>query len=417
MSPHLVVDEQASFTAFLKELKTHPGLYDAALHDEHTIMRFLRATQHIPEEALVKWRHYVQWRKNNDVDGILNEPILRTPEEQRRFMQLFPHGLAGIDTKQQPVLIYRVGKTDAIALLREFSEEVRVRIHIQLYEFINKIVFPACSLAAGKRIDRLTIIYDLSNVNVMLASSYTKVFKPPAHCTGEYYPEELSQLLIVNAPSVFNAAFGATKALLPAVTQKKILVFGCRCEKLLVPHLGTLDINALQANNRGPWTMLYKEAQKKLDKIKSSRTMGRSAMAALQTVDLKSEGRQDVEGTAINPVSPNDVNVDDDLQEAALEELLPIERDWSFQSCLSVNESRFFSAYLASPSCRFVLGQGTGTFKRSEFSSVSEDEDEGEDHLGGSMGHGVQGVDRKELMRSKRNACSFLFCGLSNRND
>lgn len=60
----------------------------------------------------------------------------------------------GTDSKGQPVLIYRVGKTNATQLLEEFDEKIRERTHVQLYEFINRVVFPACSISAGKRIDR-----------------------------------------------------------------------------------------------------------------------------------------------------------------------------------------------------------------------------------------------------------------------
>ena len=180
-------DEDHLLQEFQSKLET-AGLFHPETWDSHALIRFLKATSLDVPHAIEKWKAFINWRAEEKVDSILNEALL-TQDQQIRFMKLFPHGLAGVDSKGQPVLIYRVGKTDSVALLAEFSEKTRVRIHIQLYEFINKVVFPACSVAANKRIDRLTIIYDLQNVNVMHASSYQKVFRPPATVVGDRYPE------------------------------------------------------------------------------------------------------------------------------------------------------------------------------------------------------------------------------------
>ena len=231
--------------------------------------------------------------------------------------------------------------------------------------------------------------------------------------------QQLSQLLIINAPSVFNVSFSSVKALLPSSTQKKIFVFGSKCEKALKPHLGDLDVSSLIANNKGPWTTLYQEAQKKLERIKTSRTMGQAAAAAMKITDDSNLKEEDDEGSS---ASPDQVKVKDDelIQDAGLDELLPIERaSLSFRSCLSINESRFFSAYLASPSGRFVPGQGT--LRRSlNHSTVYEDDDEGEledpDHegrnskIGASMGHGMTGSGRNEVAKRRARGWGFLCC-------
>lgn len=115
-------------------------------------------------------------------------------------MDLFPNGLHGSDRLSQPILIYRVGKVDGAALMSKFDEGTRVKCHAQMMEFVLKVVFPASSVKAGKRVDRLVTIYDLAGVSFSSLSNFNALFTPLIKSQAAHYPDTNFKMLFVNAP-------------------------------------------------------------------------------------------------------------------------------------------------------------------------------------------------------------------------
>lgn len=66
----------------------------------------------------------------------------------------------------RPILVYRLGETKLMTVLAEFDELVLQRVHVQLFEFIMRVALPAASLAAGRHIDKLTMLFDIKGLSM-----------------------------------------------------------------------------------------------------------------------------------------------------------------------------------------------------------------------------------------------------------
>jgi hypothetical protein len=81
------------------------------------------------------------------------------------------------------------------------------------------------SAKRGYEISASVIIYDLKGLgmNFRKILAFTKLMNEVG---GPFYPEMVDVVVLVNAPSIFNALWGAMKAFLDPVTTSKVMVFG-----------------------------------------------------------------------------------------------------------------------------------------------------------------------------------------------
>ncbi|GAX82292.1 hypothetical protein CEUSTIGMA_g9721.t1 [Chlamydomonas eustigma] len=253
--------EQVEKIASLKsQLFKEPGAWDPTKHDENALRRFLKARGWEVEAAKRMWLSSVTWRKQWDADTILETQVL-TPQQEKRLLRLYPHGLHGIDAQGRPVLVYRIGATDVIALKNEFPEALLKRKHVQTYEHIMRVVLPACSAIAGRLIDQVTTVVDLEGMGLWDISKVKELLLPTMSMNGDNYPETLAQMIVINAPSMFDSAFNVIKRLLPPDTQKKIQIFGknYRAElQMLIPKDQLMRVmggtsTATLEDCAGPW--------------------------------------------------------------------------------------------------------------------------------------------------------------------
>jgi hypothetical protein len=82
-------------------------------------------------------------------------------EKVRNF---YPQGHHGVDKEGRPVYIERIGKIHAQHLMEVTTLDRYLKYHVQEFEKLLHLKFPACSVAANRHIDTTTTILDVAGV-------------------------------------------------------------------------------------------------------------------------------------------------------------------------------------------------------------------------------------------------------------
>ena len=99
------------------------------------------------------------------------------------------------------------------------------------------VILPYCSKLANKRIEQQITIIDLKGFNVspILFNSAVRAYvQMSSTIAQDFYPELLGQMIIVNAPFLFNMLWTIIKVWLDKKTKKKIQIYGSGYKKDLL---------------------------------------------------------------------------------------------------------------------------------------------------------------------------------------
>ncbi|XP_031257551.1 phosphatidylinositol/phosphatidylcholine transfer protein SFH13-like [Pistacia vera] len=235
-------------------------------HDDyHTLLRFLKARDFNIEKTILMWEEMLMWRKEYGTDTILKDFEF---EELDEVLQYYPQGYHGVDREGRPVYIELLGKAHPSRLMRITTIDRYLKYHVQEFEKALLEKFPACSVAAKRRICTTTTILDVQGLGIKnftrtaanLLSAMTKI-------DNNYYPETLHRMYIVNAGSGFKKMlWPAAQKFLDAKTLAKIQVLE---PKSLGKLLEVIDSSQLPdflggsctcsaeggclRSNKGPW--------------------------------------------------------------------------------------------------------------------------------------------------------------------
>lgn len=66
---HLTPEQEKALASF----KLAVPDFDSTIHDDHALLRFLRARNWNVDQAGTMWNEFIKWRMENDVDTILTK--------------------------------------------------------------------------------------------------------------------------------------------------------------------------------------------------------------------------------------------------------------------------------------------------------------------------------------------------------
>lgn len=199
-------------------------------YDDAYLLRFLRARKFDLPKTLEMWRNFIKWRHENNVDNILSMDF----SEMDQAKKYYPHGYFRTDKSGRPIYIERIGYLKFDALTKIISMDRMQLYFVQSYERLLKEIFPACTKAAGKRVDQTCYIIDLKDAGAKLfSSSMREIIKLASKIGQDYYPEVLGNMFIINTPMVFHGIWGLIKPFIDEKTKKKIHILGSKYRKEL----------------------------------------------------------------------------------------------------------------------------------------------------------------------------------------
>lgn len=84
--------------------------------------------------------------------------------ELEKVRLYYPQGHHGVDKEGRPVYIERIGKIHAQNLMEVTTLDRYLKYHVQEFERLLNVKFPACSVAANRHIGDTTTILDVAGV-------------------------------------------------------------------------------------------------------------------------------------------------------------------------------------------------------------------------------------------------------------
>lgn len=274
------IDENATTIAFSKDEET--TLFEVQMGEQQTeevtmksirhqfnetdgfLLRFLRARGFDLNKASLMLDNYLKWRISFHVKEICE--IVRFPWITQ-LRAAYPHGYHGVDKIGRPIYIERIGKADIVSVLKLASLSRLLAYWVQQYEYVQRVILPACSIAAGRRIEQGISIIDLRGLGFSHCGSQSRhVMREIAKLSQDYFPEMLGAMVVVNAPSVFGPVWSFAKTLLDERTVAKITLLTSRSmhwreylAQLVDPDQlpeflgGTAPDQKWDSNYLGPW--------------------------------------------------------------------------------------------------------------------------------------------------------------------
>ncbi|XP_047336341.1 phosphatidylinositol/phosphatidylcholine transfer protein SFH13-like [Impatiens glandulifera] len=249
------------FRLKLRERNLLPFRHD----DYYMLLRFLRARDFDIEKTIQMWDEMLKWRLEYGADTILEDFDF---EELEKVLQYYSQGYHGVDKEGRPVYIQRLGQAHPQNLMNITTIDRYLRYHVQEFERAFHERFPACSVAARRRICSTTTILDVQGLGIKnFTREETNLLASMSKIDNSYYPETLHRMYIVNAgPSFKKILWPAAQKFLDSKTIAKIQVLE---PKSLSKLLETIDSSQLPdflegsctcsaeggclRSNKGPW--------------------------------------------------------------------------------------------------------------------------------------------------------------------
>ncbi|CAG9533467.1 unnamed protein product [Cercopithifilaria johnstoni] len=187
-------------------------------NDAH-LLRFLRARDFDVARASDMVQKSVKWRKQHNVDKILQE--FEAPSILKQF---FPGCWHHNDKKGRPVFVLRLGKLDMKGLLRTCGMETIMKFTLSVVEQ-GLIKTAKATEMLGAPISTWTLLVDLEGLSMRhLWRPGIQALLRIIEVAEAHYPETMGLVLIARAPRVFPVLWTLISPFIDENTRKKFMI-------------------------------------------------------------------------------------------------------------------------------------------------------------------------------------------------
>ncbi|KAF8324063.1 hypothetical protein DL93DRAFT_91013 [Clavulina sp. PMI_390] len=253
-------EQQVVLDKFRQELKDE-GYFDAERHDDHLLLRFLRARKFDLAAAKTMIIDAEKWRKEFGVPELSKG--FDFPEREA-VAEIYPQYYHKTDKDGRPIYIEKLGEVTMEKLAKVTTEERLLKFLVSEYERCSNERFPACSIARGQHIETSCTILDIDGVGLGGYWNVSAYIKTASGIGQNRYPETMGKFYIINAPWSFSTVWGLVKGFLDPVTVDKIQILGKKYQKNLLEQIPAENLPAAYGGqcscgggcsraDQGPW--------------------------------------------------------------------------------------------------------------------------------------------------------------------
>ncbi|KAF7365466.1 CRAL/TRIO domain-containing protein [Mycena venus] len=275
---HLSSSQEEALVAFKRQL-AEAKLYDPEQPslDDPTLLRFLRARSFSVAGALKQFSDFDKWRREHDVDNLYTTFDSAELENSRRF---YPRWTGRRDKASNSPLfsavhfmVHRMACLSTCTTSRPWIPPSRRNCmphhpnaatngcgysyclqlnpnnikptSIALYEWMVRFTLPLCSFLPHPTETPITCvvtIIDLQDVSIGSMWTLRSHLSESAKLATANYPETLSTIAIVNAPSFFPTIWGWIKGWFDPGTRNKIHILGKNPAETLLKLIDAQDL-------------------------------------------------------------------------------------------------------------------------------------------------------------------------------
>jgi len=200
-----------------KKKKNHPA----------AVVRFLRGARGDPKAAETMFRNMIQWRRQNNVDTILQD--YQPPPD---LLHYWPgYNVDGFDLDGDPIYVDRGGRFDVPGMLARYGHDELIQFNIWMREKIEesdfyKEYYPAQH--EGRSVKQVTVVEDVGGIDSRLITNAAarNLVSELMRMDQENYPEQVKRIIVIGLPSGFMFAWNLVKPLFGEAVCERLIFAG-----------------------------------------------------------------------------------------------------------------------------------------------------------------------------------------------